>query len=251
MFVSRVVPIAVAPLIAAAATPFINSVIPPSAAPGSDTRMIAIRGANLASGATVISGSVTLSPASVPPALISVLRAAELTSPRTASILVNNPPLSPARVSNAVAFPIAPSALTLAAAPTRLTVNQPCSITTGDFNGDGHADIAVAAPCATLTAVASGLVSLNSLIAPESEWSASGAFAINNSGQILAFGSGAGRTTTLLLTPSLPGSRAPTQSASALRPLKVREGLRSSCAALTFTATPSAAPSPFPVGNLK
>ena len=135
---------------ARAGTPFIDSILPPSAVTGPIA--ITIHGANFEPGAQIDFGGLKLNPDSVLPDRIGVtIPAASLMNGFTANITVVNPSgAGPNRISNIVNFPVGgPSLDTPVTAEKLYPMPEPVSVSTGDFYGDGNLDLAVANRCVT------------------------------------------------------------------------------------------------------
>jgi FG-GAP-like repeat/IPT/TIG domain len=129
-------------------TPFIDILSPPSAAPGQGALSLTISGANFIQGAHVNFNGVLLTPNSLTANRLQVtVPAASLAKAGTANVTVVNPDTAPLQgVSNVAFFPItnATASVSFAAAQnygTAAMVNG--LLTVGDFNGDGHLDLAV------------------------------------------------------------------------------------------------------------
>jgi FG-GAP-like repeat/IPT/TIG domain len=129
-------------------TPFIDMLSPPSAAPGQGALSLTISGANFIQGAHVNFNGVLLTPSSLTANRLQVtVPAASLAKAGTANVTVVNPDTAPLQgTSNVAFFPItnATASVSFAAAQTYATLSgYSNSIAIGDFNGDGHLDLAV------------------------------------------------------------------------------------------------------------
>ena len=128
--------------------PFINQpLVPTSAAPGGPGFTLTVNGNDFASDATVNWNGVALATSYVSSEeLKATVPAANITSPGTASISVVNP--DSALISNPIMFPVTLSVPTVNfsdASGSPIAVGAyPKPIGTGDFNGDGKLDLAVA-----------------------------------------------------------------------------------------------------------
>jgi FG-GAP-like repeat/IPT/TIG domain len=131
-------------------TPFIDILSPPSAAPGQGALSLTISGANFIQGAHVNFNGVLLTPNSLTANRLQVtVPAASLAKAGTANVTVVNPDTAPLQgISNVAFFPItnATASVSFATAQnyaTKATGTNVGSHTIGDFNGDGHLDLAV------------------------------------------------------------------------------------------------------------
>jgi FG-GAP-like repeat/IPT/TIG domain len=130
-------------------TPFIDILSPPSAAPGQGALSLTIRGANFIQGAHVNFNGVLLTPNSLTANRLQVtVPAASLAKAGTANVTVVNPDTAPLQgTSNVAFFPItnATASVSFAAMQNYVTPAQVSGfIFAGDFNGDGHLDLAAA-----------------------------------------------------------------------------------------------------------
>jgi hypothetical protein len=133
-----------------AATPFIDSLSPPSASPGAGPLLLTIHGADFAPDATVQFDGQTVNPSSSAAGRIAItIPASVLSTPHTASITVVNPG-SPALIPSAAAlFPISYPSSGIITARTEFNLGRAQSVVSADFNLDGNPDIAVSASCAS------------------------------------------------------------------------------------------------------
>src|SRR3978361_1393692 len=83
------------------ATPFIDSLSPPSASPGAGPLLITIHGANFAAGATVQVDTQSFTPTLLSAGRLTIpLPASDLATPHTAAVAVINPATPRSSVSN-------------------------------------------------------------------------------------------------------------------------------------------------------
>ncbi|MGA3325336.1 MAG: FG-GAP-like repeat-containing protein [Terriglobia bacterium] len=133
---------------AAIPVPFINQpLVPTSVAPGGAGFTLTVAGTGFASGATVHWNGVALATSYVSSEeLKATVPAASIALPGTAWVTVFNP--GSTLVSNMLPFPVTASAPTVAFSNASgspiATGTTPMSVVTGDFNGDGKLDLAVA-----------------------------------------------------------------------------------------------------------
>jgi len=130
---------------AANPVPFLSQPLAPaSAAPGGSAFNLTVQGTGFASGAAVDWNGAPLSTTLVSATkLMASVPASDIESARTAVITVSNP--SPGELSNFLLFPVTNSTSSVKFNKTSMgTGNSPRAVVSGDFNGDGRPDLAVA-----------------------------------------------------------------------------------------------------------
>jgi hypothetical protein len=126
--------------------PFINAPLSPGeASPGGKTFTLTVTGTGFVSGATVDWNGVALTTTFVSSSkLTASVPAANIATAETANITVVNPAPG-GGVSNTARFEVVKGGFTIAFAKTSYATDiTPQDVTTGDFNGDGNLDLAVA-----------------------------------------------------------------------------------------------------------
>lgn len=138
------------------ATPFIDSLSPPSASPGAGPLLITLHGANFASGATVQVDRQSFTPTLLSAGRLTItLPASALATPHTAAVTVINPGAPRSLVSNSALFPVGYPSPGIAAAQAFFPLTEPRGLAIADFNLDGNADVAVTSWCTQLDSICS------------------------------------------------------------------------------------------------
>ena len=138
------------------ATPYIDTVSPPSANVGAGPLLITIHGANFAAGATVQVDGQGFTPTLLSTGRLTItLPASALATAHTAAIAVTNPGSPANAVSNIALFPVAHPSSAIATTQTFFPFNEPRGLVVADFNLDGNADVAVTSWCTQMESVCS------------------------------------------------------------------------------------------------
>ena len=142
------------------AVPFLNQpLVPTAVSPGASEFTLSVSGTGFVSGATVNFNRTALATTFVDRAhLTATVPASEVASAGTASISVVNPGPGGGE-SNVVFFQVGAPEMSVnfaAATNSPLQIYEPFGITTGDFNQDGKADLAIAANVRVYTFLGNG-----------------------------------------------------------------------------------------------